>query len=62
MIIDDKLDEGYIIGCDCGTYFLTSRLGLSVECPQCGHTELPATMLTVWTLEKHRVPLFDAAD
>lgn len=62
MNIDDKLSEGYIIGCDCEAYFIAPRLGLSVECPHCGHTELPAKMLTTWTLGAKTGILFDAAD
>lgn len=60
--IDDKLSEGYIIGCDCEAYFIVPRLGVSVECPHCGHTELPAKMLTAWTLDTETRILFDAAD
>ena len=60
--IDDKLSEGYIIGCGCDAYFIVPRLGLSVECPHCGHTELPAAMLTTWMLGVGRRALFDAAD
>lgn len=62
MNIDDKLSEGYIIGCDCEAYFIAPRLGLSVECPHCGRTELPAKMLTTWTLGTNTEILFDAAD
>ncbi len=60
--IDDKLSEGYIIGCECEAYFIVPRLGVSVECPHCGQTELPANMLTTWTLGTDTRILFDAAD
>lgn len=60
--IDDKLSEGYIIGCDCEAYFIVPRLGVSVECPHCGQTELPANMLTTWTLGADTGILLDAAD
>lgn len=62
MNIDEKLSEGYIIGCECEAYFIVPRLGLSVECPHCGRTELPAAMLTAWTLGAQPAKLFDAAD
>lgn len=62
MTIDGKLHEGYIVGCDCGTFFLAPRLGVSVECPGCGHTELPAPMLTAWMLESGRELPHAAAD
>lgn len=62
LIIDEKLNEGYIIGCECEAYFIVPRLGLSVECPHCGHTELPATMLTTWTLGVRTEKLFNAAN
>lgn len=60
--IDDKLDEGYIIGCECEAYFIVPRLGVSVECPHCGKTEIPDTMLMNWTLATNTGILFDAAD
>ena len=62
LIIDDKLDEGYIVGCECESYFLVTRFGVSVECPHCGQTELPGNMLTAWTLSGGRDALRDAAD
>lgn len=62
MNIDDKLSEGYIIGCECEAYFIVSRLGLSVECPHCGRTELPGPMLMTWTLAANAGTLHDAAD
>ena len=62
MIIDEKLSEGYIIGCDCEAYFIVPRLGVSVECPHCGRTELPAAMLTRWTLAANVGDVFDAAN
>jgi len=51
MFIDDKVSEGYIIGCACDAYFIVARLGVSVECPHCGNTELPQSMLTSWILD-----------
>ncbi len=43
MIIDAKLNEGYVVLCvGSGTWhsFLVQNLGVSVECPQCGRTAL----------------------
>ena len=62
LTIDGKLSEGYIIGCDCEAYFIVPRLGVSVECPHCGKTELPDTMLMNWTLTATGGILFHAAD
>jgi hypothetical protein len=50
MVIDEKLGNDYIIGCECDDFFIVKRLGPSVECPHCGKTELPSAMLTKWTL------------
>ncbi len=50
MIIDEKLGNDYIIGCECDDFFIVKRLSPSVECPHCGKTELPSAMLTQWTL------------
>jgi hypothetical protein len=47
MIIDGKIPEGYVLLCDqCDEAFLARRLGPSVECPHCGHTEIPADLMT----------------
>ncbi len=62
MNIDDKIIEGYIVGCDCESYFITPRLGVSVECPHCGRTELPENMLTNWTLGITIGPLLGVGD
>jgi hypothetical protein len=62
LIIDDKLNEGYIVGCECDAYFLVPRFCISVECPHCGQTELPEKMLTAWTLDASRKLFQDAAD
>ena len=40
MRIDGKIVGGYVLICDCGEAFALERIGISVECPACGHTEL----------------------
>jgi hypothetical protein len=49
MYIDDRSPDGHIVVCTGdGTEhsFLRRRLGLSVECPFCGHTALSVDLVT----------------
>jgi hypothetical protein len=59
MIIDEKLGNDYIIGCECDDFFIVKRLSPSVECPHCGKTELPSGMLTQWALTHDGVKRLD---
>jgi hypothetical protein len=53
MIIDGKIPEGYVLLCDrCDEAFLARRLGPSVECPHCGHTDIPADLMTDYLLRQ----------
>ena len=40
MRVDGKISAGYAIVCNCGAAFAAERLGVAVECPECGQTEL----------------------
>ncbi len=49
MVIDAKLNEGYVVLCDKRAEmhsFLIVSFGLSVECPHCGATELATDLVT----------------
>ena len=55
MVIDAKLSEGYVVLCDSGAEmhsFLISSLGLSVECPHCGATQLATDLVTDFYLSE----------
>jgi hypothetical protein len=53
MIIDGKIPEGYVLLCDrCDEAFLARRLGPSVECRRCGHTEVPAAMMADYLVRR----------
>jgi hypothetical protein len=53
MYLDGKLPEGYVVIC-APSYephsFLVRRLGVSVECPQCGQTALSADLIVAYYL------------
>ena len=49
MTIDGRLPEGFVIVCEfhpSGHSFLVSQLGLTVECPKCGHTAISTLLAT----------------
>jgi hypothetical protein len=51
IYIDGKLTEGYVVICARNGEphsFLVRRLGLSVECPQCGRTALSANLIAAY--------------
>lgn len=51
MRIDGRLPEGLVVLCPrCDVAFLVPRLGLSVECPTCGATELGTDLMTEFLL------------
>ena len=57
MVIDGRLPEGYVIVCDFqreSHSFLVKQLGLSVECPKCGHTEISTLLATAFS-EKQKL-------
>lgn len=48
MYLDGRLPEGYVVLCSPegdSHSFLVRRLGLSVECPECGRTALSAELV-----------------
>jgi hypothetical protein len=48
MYLDGRLPEGYVVLCTADAEphsFLVRRLGLSVECPECGRTALSADLI-----------------
>ena len=53
MFIDGKLPEGYVIICTHDDHsFLVRRLGLTVECPRCGHTRFSADLAADFHAER----------
>ncbi|HLS69376.1 MAG TPA: hypothetical protein VK035_08530 [Kiloniellales bacterium] len=54
MRIDGKISAGYAIVCNCGAAFAAQRLGVAVECPSCGHTELGADIAVDYYLRSDR--------
>ncbi|WP_366553579.1 hypothetical protein [Aquibaculum sediminis] len=54
MHVDGKISGGYAILCHCGTAFATQRLGLALECPGCGHTELGVDVAADYYLQRKR--------
>jgi len=40
MRVDGRISAGYAIVCECGEAFAQERIGLTLECPSCGRTEL----------------------
>ena len=40
MRIDGRISAGYAIVCGCGAAFAAERLGIAVECPECGCCKL----------------------
>ena len=47
MVIDGKIPEGYVVLCGkCNNQaFLVRRLGVSVECPNCGSAALSTDLI-----------------
>jgi hypothetical protein len=48
MYLDTRLPEGHVVVCVCAGEehsFLVNRLGLAVECPNCGRTALSANLI-----------------
>ncbi|MDF2095976.1 hypothetical protein [Aquibaculum arenosum] len=54
MHVDGKISGGYAILCNCGNAFATERLGLALECPACGHTELGVDVAADYYLRSKR--------
>jgi len=57
MLIDDKLPEGYIVLCteSCrGQSFLVQNLGISIECPHCGHIALTSDLVAEFVERRGR--------
>lgn len=54
MRVDGKISAGYAIVCDCGAAFAVERLGVAVECPTCGHTELGVDVAVEYYLNRSR--------
>jgi hypothetical protein len=51
MYLDGRLPEGHVVICapSCEPHsFLVRRLGVSVECPQCGRTALSADLIVAY--------------
>jgi hypothetical protein len=51
MYLDGRLPEGYVVLCTADAdphSFLVRRLGLSVECPQCGRTALSSDLVVAY--------------
>ena len=51
MYLDGRLPEGYVVLCTADSdphSFLVRRLGLSVECPQCGRTALSSDLVSAY--------------
>jgi len=49
--LDGKLPEGYVVICAPNGEphsFVVRRLGVSVECPQCGRTALSANLIAAY--------------
>ena len=49
--LDGKLPEGYVVICAPNGdphSFIVRRLGVSVECPQCGRTALSANLIAAY--------------
>lgn len=62
MEIDGKLPQGYVVICGDGhpaRSFLVRRLGLSVECPECGGTALSTEL--AGTYHSRGAPVWSAA-
>ncbi len=53
MVIDGRIQSGYIINCACEHNFLVSRLGISVECPHCGDLALGTDLATSFYAANH---------
>ena len=48
-MIDGKITEGYVIVCNKNHedhFFVLETIGISVECPRCGHTGLGTELIT----------------
>lgn len=56
MYIDDKLPEGYVVVCSDDHSdphsFLIKNLGLSVQCPKCGHVALSVDLATQYVMQQ----------
>lgn len=50
MHVDGRISGGYAIVCDCGEAFALERIGVAVECPACGHSELGVDVALVYYL------------
>ena len=51
MYVDGKLPEGNVVICASNGdahCFIIRRLGVSVECPQCGRTALSANLIATY--------------
>jgi len=51
MYLDGKIPEGHVVLCESNGEahsFVVHRLGLSVECPRCGHTALSANLISAY--------------
>ncbi len=48
MLIDGKITEGYVICCNRNQvdhFFVRNTIGISIECPKCGHSVLGTELL-----------------
>lgn len=63
MRIDGKVADKYVILCDKEHAFVVERLGISVQCPECGECALSAELATdfVLTQAAERRPLMAVA-
>lgn len=52
MFLERRTDSGWVVGCECphGGRFTVRRLGIAVECPQCGRTALSSDLTTDYWL------------
>lgn len=50
MHIQKKVAGGHLLRCGHGHSFVVKRLGLSVECPNCGETALSTELATAFRL------------
>lgn len=57
MRVDGKITAGYAIVCDCGCAFAVERIGVTVECPACGHSELGTDVALGYYLTRDEGPL-----
>lgn len=57
MRVDGKISAGYAIVCNCGAAFAAERLGVAVECPECGHTELGVDVAADYYLRSSRATI-----